>query len=85
MVRFEPEELDADKNKTAFFADGGTFGPQNVVGSGQMVYWLQCTIIVYQTGEERRGPIQKLATCDGQALLRRGISLTFEEGWVKQE
>ncbi|KAF2241417.1 hypothetical protein BU26DRAFT_525241 [Trematosphaeria pertusa] len=65
-----------------FFNDAPT--GVTVVGSGQMIYWKQCTIKVYKTGEEQK-PVRVITTCNGQALVRRGTSLLLEEGLVVEE
>lgn len=66
-----------------FFEDAVP-GARTVVGSGQMIYWKQCTIKVFKSGEEKNA-VETLSTCDGQALLKKGTSLLFEEGKVKEE
>ncbi|OIW22973.1 hypothetical protein CONLIGDRAFT_719523 [Coniochaeta ligniaria NRRL 30616] len=55
-----------------------------VVGSGQTIYWKQCTIKVYKSGEEGT-VIEEYAKCDGQALVRKGTSLLLEDGPVIEE
>lgn len=66
----------------AYFDDATTGA--TIVGSGQMIYWKQCTIKVFKSGEEKT-PIHEIPKCDGQALVRRGTSLLIEEGKVKEE
>jgi len=55
-----------------------------VTGLGQMVYWKGCTIKVYKTGKEGEY-VDIIRICDGQALVRKGTSLLFEGGKVKEE
>ncbi|RSL83789.1 hypothetical protein BHE90_010188 [Fusarium euwallaceae] len=83
MVSFERQELDTDKNNDDFFSDA-KIGVQPVVASGQTVYWQRCTIRVFETGKETEQPIERVAQCDGQAFLKRGISLIFEKGKIKE-
>jgi len=53
-----------------------------LVGGGQMVYFQNCTIKVYKTGQEQK-PVEVIEeACDGQALLTRGISVLLEGGRV---
>lgn len=72
-----------DLTKDDDFFNGAPIGA-TVVGSGQMIYFKQCTIEVYKSGAERR-PIEKISKRDGQAFVRKGISLLLEEGPVKEE
>jgi hypothetical protein len=65
-----------------FFKDA-TMGAA-ITGSGQMIYWRNCTIKVYKSGETKKA-LQKLEKCDGQALVRKGTSLLLEDGPVKEE
>jgi len=47
-----------------------------------MVYFQNCTIKVYKTGQEQK-PVEVIEeACDGQALLTRGISVLLEGGRV---
>jgi hypothetical protein len=83
MVVFQYDALDADKDSDDFFADAKS-GIHRVIGAGQTVYWRGCTIQVFETGKEMEKPESTIALCSGQQLLRRGISLIFEKGQVKE-
>ena len=80
MVLFEPQALDIDKDNDEFFSDAKT-GVQPVVGSGQMVYWKQCTVRVFETGKEDGQPYERYPQQhDGQVFLRKGVSIILEKG-----
>lgn len=49
-----------------------------------MIYWKECTIKVYKTGEETT-PIKHIAKCDGQAFVKKGTSVLLEDGPVREE
>ncbi|KAI1305607.1 hypothetical protein F5Y03DRAFT_355285 [Xylaria venustula] len=66
-----------------FFKEGAK-STVAIAGSGQMVYWKQCIISVFKTGDEVT-PIERITLCDGQALLKTGISVAFFRGKVKEE
>ncbi|KAH7237849.1 hypothetical protein B0J15DRAFT_406335, partial [Fusarium solani] len=66
-----------------FFSDAKT-GVQRVVGSGQMVYWRQCSLRVFETGKETDPPIQRFSTCNGQGLAKKGVSIIFDGGEMKE-
>jgi len=83
MVSFEPQPLDADKNSDVFFSDAKE-GIQAIHGSGQMIYWKQCTIKVFDTKNVDK-VVNRHSKSDGQAIAKRGVSLLFEDGWVKEE
>jgi hypothetical protein len=55
-----------------------------ITGSGQMIYWKNCTIKVYKSGEEKNA-LETFERCNGQALVRKGTSLLLEDGPVKEE
>ncbi|KAG7038421.1 hypothetical protein JMJ78_0000957 [Colletotrichum scovillei] len=84
MELFEVGALDTHRNNDDFFRDAKT-GAQPVIGSGQMVYWQNCTVTVFASGKEDGQPIRRLSKCSGQASLKRGVSVLFEEGKVKEE
>ncbi|KAK7210151.1 hypothetical protein V2G26_017329 [Clonostachys chloroleuca] len=77
------EALDQDKDNDKFFQDGKA-GPLTIAGEGQMVYWKASSIQVYKTGHEDGPPSQMYSTSDGQALVKRGTSLIFEGGKIKE-
>ncbi|CRK12521.1 hypothetical protein BN1723_009768 [Verticillium longisporum] len=83
MVLFETQALDTDKSNDDFFSDAKT-GVQPVVGSGQMIYWQACTVKVFGTGKEVGQPVERVPQCDGQVLARKGVSLIFEIGRMKE-
>ncbi|KAL3587701.1 hypothetical protein FPOAC2_13599 [Fusarium poae] len=80
---FEPQALDEDKDNDEFFSDAKT-GVQPVVGSGQMVYWKQCTVTVFETGKEDGQPARRITQGDGQVFLRKGVSIILEKGKMKE-
>ncbi|KAH6721036.1 hypothetical protein BKA61DRAFT_665796 [Leptodontidium sp. MPI-SDFR-AT-0119] len=59
--------------------------PTTVEGSGQMVYWRDCFILVYKTGHTDK-PVEEHSKCDGEGLVQKGISLWFggRNGQVKE-
>jgi len=65
------------------FFDNATTGAA-IVGSGQTIYWKDCTIKVYKTGEEWK-VLEQIPKCDGQAIVKKGTSLLLEGGKVKKE
>ena len=76
---FRKETLTKDDD---FFKDAKE-GPYVVEGSGQRVYWKQCTIIEYGTDEIT--VMGRHSMCDGEATVDRGTKLYFGEGKVKEE
>jgi len=74
-MTFEPQALDGsieftedDKNTTKL-----------VRGTGQWVYWKECSSISYAEGAEKK----KHYTLTGQVKLQSGIAVYFVEGYVK--
>jgi hypothetical protein len=66
-----------------FFKDAITGGVA-ITGSGQMIYWKDCTVKVFKSGQTDT-VIAQIQKCDGQALVKKGTSLLLEEGLVKVE
>ncbi|KAK5626686.1 hypothetical protein RRF57_002401 [Xylaria bambusicola] len=79
MNSFVREEL----TKSDDFFNGATIGAA-VIGAGQMIFWKQCELKVYKTGDEKT-LIEKIEKCDGQGIVKRGTTLVLEDGKVKQE
>ncbi|RSL52784.1 hypothetical protein CEP51_014997 [Fusarium floridanum] len=81
---FDAHQLDAEKNNDDFFADAKAC-PRPVTGSGQMVYWQNCTTIrVYESGKEDEPPIQRVSNQNGQGFVKKGLSLIVDGGRVKE-
>ncbi|EGY23488.1 uncharacterized protein VDAG_04926 [Verticillium dahliae VdLs.17] len=64
-----------------FFKDAKT-SPTTVDGSGQTVYWQNCSVLVFEKGNltDRKG------ICDGEGEVRKGLTVWFGGGGkVKEE
>ncbi|KPA36571.1 hypothetical protein FLAG1_10655 [Fusarium langsethiae] len=83
MVEFKPQKLDADKNNDQFF-EGARSGNQAVMGSRQWVYWRNCSIKVYNKGQEHLDPILRIEKSDGQGFLDNGLNLIVDGDQVKE-
>ncbi|KAM7191155.1 hypothetical protein V8F33_009026 [Rhypophila sp. PSN 637] len=80
-MSFVKESLTKDEN---FFSDAVSC-PTNIEGSGQMVYWMKCWILVYKAGDTKNH-VDQYPTCDGQGKVDRGTWLIFmgRDGKVKE-
>lgn len=61
----------------AFLNEGHT-PPKTIEGKGQMVYWRDCEIEIYDTPHPQR-PVEKIKPCTGEGRAQHGTSLWF--GW----
>ncbi|KAF6514192.1 hypothetical protein HZS61_006448 [Fusarium oxysporum f. sp. conglutinans] len=86
MVNFTPQKLDDDKNNDQFFSDARSGAvPIPIEGSRQMVYWRNCTVKVFNKGEEHLKPILWFKNRhDAQVYLERGLSILVEGDQIKE-
>ncbi|KAK3371259.1 hypothetical protein B0T24DRAFT_311941 [Lasiosphaeria ovina] len=75
---FCKEDLTKD---VEFFNDAET-APWTVEGSGQKVFWKQCSIIEYNKDGE---VVNRYEICDGEGKVERDTKLWFGNGKVKEE
>jgi len=76
-MAFSIETLTKDDD----FFDDAQDAPWTVEGSGQQVYWKDCSVIVYNTDGE---VVDRHKKCDGEGRVKRGTKLYFGEGKVKE-
>ncbi|KAK2469046.1 hypothetical protein H9L39_19314 [Fusarium oxysporum f. sp. albedinis] len=82
MVEFGLDDLDQDKDNDSFFLNA-TEGRQLHEGSNQKLYWTNESVItVFDANGQIVGRHYKPK---GQAILPRGLSVSFASGKVKKE